>query len=511
MIIENYIRKLLIHKYNIKKYNIPDLFRLDKDRFKKFSFYFNGILFDFSNQYINQKTIDIFLSISKKKNLENKITDLFQKKQVNYTEKKQSLHTYIRDFQNLKSKNISYLKKMKLISKIFHESCYAVKGNKIKNIISIGIGGSSIGPILCCDSLSNQIKNRYKFYFLSGLDTKEILKILLYVNPKNTVCIINSKSFTTFEIQHNFSILKLWYMENGLNISNYFFAVTSFEKKAISCGIRKSHILEIDYNVGGRYSLTSAIGLVICIKIGYNNFVKLLDGFNLMDNHFRKTDLEKNIPFLMGCIGFWNNNINNYYGQTVIPYSSRLKKLLTYIQQLEMESNGKILKNKEDIVNYKTSPLIWGDIGTDCQHTFMQFLAQSNQVSPIDFILTLKNSHYATKTDEINVLSAFSQLKSLLKGGHDSHSVFYSPGNNPITTILLNEINPSIIGSLISSYEHKVYVQSLLWEINAFDQFGVDLGKKKFSTIKKIYKKNELNNFPKFIDHLAKYTKKFFL
>ena len=518
MYASNCIKKLLINKNNIKKYNIKDLFAIDKLRFEHFSHYFNGILFDFSNQHINKKTIKLLVSLAEARDVKDKILDLFKKNSISSKVDTTNMHVYMRNFFELQRNDLPCWRKIKKVSESLNQGKYTIYQDlNVNSVISLGIGGSHIGHLMGNYAFKKNYRSKCTVYSISSLDSKQLIRVLLEVNLKRTICIINSKSFTTMETINNANILKSWFKHNKLCFKKHFFAITSKKNIAFEFGIDKKNIFSFDEGIGGRYSISAFIGFTLCINIGYNNFKKLLDGFNIMDNHFKNMPLNENIPFLMGSIGFWNNNINNFYAHSLISYSSSLKYFVKYLQQLEMESNGKLVNNNYNIVNYRTSPIIWGGTGPEVQHTFMQFLHHNNQVSPVDFIIPVKNIHFSSNMDKLNIFSVLSQIKSLAEGSQRSNGMLYCPGNRPSTALILNDITYSTIGCLMACYEHKIYIQSILWQTNAFDQQGVELGKKNINNISQTnleydsYVKSKKKKFHQNIFSLMAYARKFFL
>ncbi len=485
------------HFNNIKNVSLLDLFKNDKKRFINFSLLFNNkILVDFSKNNINKNTLILFFKLLEEMNLKNFIKLMLLGEKINFTENRSVLHIYLRDIKKklindiIDKKNIySFVNKNLL--KIKKISNYIIKGKwlsfcgkKIKNIVNIGIGGSDLGPKMVNKALSD-FKNHIKLYYISNIDTNDIFNILKKLSPKDTLFIICSKTFTTIETILNAKIAKKWilnfYKNDKKSINYHFIGISNNIKKVINFGINKNNIFFIPDWVGGRYSLFSSVGLSISLSIGFSNFLKLLEGANDMDIHFLNSEYYCNIPIILAIIGIWYNNFFKYDTESILIYNEYLSYFPLFLQQLIMESNGKnIDRNNKFITEYKTSPVIFGGTGTNSQHSFFQFLYQGTKIIPCDFIASIKHNKNNSKYYLRLISNFFAQTKALAFG--NSNNLYLEKfkiikGNRPSTTILLNEINPYNLGSLISIYENKVLVQGFILNISSFDQWGVELGK----------------------------------
>lgn len=497
------------HQQEIATQNMRDLFSKNPDRFKKFSLKAAGLFLDYAKNNITSKTLDLLLQLTKEANLTAKIEDMFTGKIINTTEQRAVLHTALRNPQNT-SINVDGVNVMpeihntlKLIfacaEKIRTGKWHGFSDKEITDVVNIGIGGSDLGPAMVVNALMPYKIDTINFHFVSNVDGTHISETLKYLNPETTLFIIASKTFTTQETLCNAITAKEWLEQKAAtkNASlQHFIAVTAKPDKAEEFGIAKQNIFPFWDWVGGRYSLWSAIGLAIVIAIGAENFQAFLAGANTMDQHFRSAPFAQNMPVIMALIGIWQINFLNAKSYAILPYDQYLALLPSYLQQLEMESNGKNVDINGNKLTYATSPIIWGGVGTNGQHAFHQLLLQGTQKVPIDFIVPV-NSHNPIGQHHLYLFAnclAQSQAmmcgktkeeaeQELLKSGIDSvtakklaeHKAI--PGNNPCNTILVNKITPQTLGALIALYEHKVFVQGIIWQINSFDQWGVELGK----------------------------------
>lgn len=458
-------QQLLIKQQSIKTTHIAELFLADKNRFEKFSINLENLnLFvDFSKQHIDLEVINILLHAAQHCELEKKIKDLFHGEKINLTENKKAWHTALRK-PDPPNEVALVLQKMA----DFSESLY---NNNCENILCLGIGGSHLGPMMALQALdkyTHKLAKNIKFHFIANVDQDSIDNILNKLDVKKTIAIINSKSFTTVETMLNAKRIINWFKENKKKI----FAVTSNIRKAIEFGIDAENIFPFWDWVGGRYSVWSAVGLPIVIKIGIANFKKFLQGAYLMDEHFRNVDFAKNIPVLMALISIWNINFMQYKSLAVIPYLDGLEQLPAYLQQLAMESNGKTIDLQNNQIDYDSAEIVWGGVGCGVQHSFMQMLHQGSQIVPIDFLITANNS-------KVLVANCLAQSQALMQGTNCRELARFKQclGSRPSSTILFKEITPASLGALIALYEHKIFVQGVLWNINSFDQYGVELGK----------------------------------
>ena len=489
--------KLINHHKLIKNNSIYSLFKRDSERFKNFSIEDENLLFDFSKNNIDEDTLQLFENLLDELKIKDEIKFLFDGKKINNSEKRQVLHPLLRGSFTKKTKNlyekevVKSLFKMKKISDgFFNERKLGYSGEKIKNIVNIGIGGSDLGPKLICNALDNYSNQNLDVFFISNIDPTNLSKVLSKINPQNTIFIISSKSFGTIETLKNAEACKKWFIKNSSSTIYYkehFFAVTSDFDKARKFGIESDNILKVWDWVGGRYSLWSSVGLPISIKIGYKNFEKLLDGAKYIDNHFIKKPFRKNIPMIMGCIGIWYNNFFNSDTHAILPYDEYLKYLPQYLQQADMESNGKHITKDGKEINYQTGQIIWGDRGTNGQHAFYQLIHQGTKIIPCDFIGFSKSLNKYDNLHEILISNLIGQTMALMKGKKTNNGKEVSDfvlsksknfkGNKPSNTLLFDVLTPRNLGKLVAIYEHKIFVQGCIWGINSFDQWGVELGK----------------------------------
>ena len=459
-------QQLLAKKQSIIQQSISQLWSTDPNRFKNFSVNIDNLnlLVDFSKQYVDSEVIKILCNAAKHCELEQKIKDLFKGAKINVTEEQRVWHTALRE--PTPAADIAAV-----LQKItdFTEKLYK---NNYQNILCLGIGGSYLGPMMVCQALdgyTHKLAKNLNFYFIANSDPETINNILVKLNPATTIAIISSKSFATEETIRNMKVVTSWLKE-----PTTVFAVTCNINKAIECGINLENIFPFWNFVGGRYSVWSAVGLPIAIKLGMENFKKFLNGAYRLDQHFINTDFANNLPILLALIGIWNINFMQYKSLAIMPYLDSLEYFPSYLQQVEMESNGKTIDLQNNYLDYDTSPVIWGGVGCNGQHSYMQMLHQGSQIVPVDFLV-------ATRKSDFLFANCLAQSQALMQGTSDSTKLEkfkHCNGNRPNTIILFSELTPEILGALIALYEHKVFVQGIMWNINSFDQFGVELGKK---------------------------------
>ena len=493
------------HSNKITEKSLNEIFIEDKDRFNKFSILENDLLLDFSKNHIDDKMMELFSRLLVDIDLKGKIHDLFNGEKINTSENRSVLHFLLRGTYTSKTKELyendvkKGLKKLKLFSKKFQNGeIIGYSGKKIKNVINIGIGGSDLGPKMICEGLKYYSNRSVNNYFISNVDPSNLSEVLLNINPEESIFIISSKSFGTIETLKNANICKNWFEDkskNNQNLKKHFFGVTANTKKAKAFGIEENNIFPIWDWVGGRYSLWSSVGLPIILKIGYENFEMLLNGANEIDNHFREKPFDKNIPVVLACLGILYNNFHNCETHAIFPYDDYLKYLPMYLQQADMESNGKNISKESSEVNYNTGPILWGDVGTNGQHSFFQLIHQGTKKIPCDFIGFVNSNNEKEELHEILLSNMVGQTMALMKGknilevkeelGDESKYTNYEiiknskvfKGNKPSNTILFDKLTPYNLGRLIAIYEHKIFVQGCIWNINSFDQWGVELGK----------------------------------
>lgn len=484
------------HYKCIKNKSLKDLFKNDEKRFDKFSIHWNDLFIDYSKNHINNDTKNLLIKLANYCFLPDAIKKMFSGDMINITEKRKVLHTALRD-ENFYidkynvSNTVKYvLNKMKIISNnIINGNWKGYTNEKITDIVNIGIGGSHLGPMMITNALKNY-KNNLNIHFVSNIDSTNIFNILKKISPKKTLFIISSKSFDTEETIMNANTARKWFLEDAIskkNISKHFIALSSNINKVKDFGINEKNIFPLWSWVGGRFSIWSSIGLTICLSIGYSNFKSFLKGAHKMDEHFKNTPLNNNIPVLLGLIGIWYINFFGLNNHIILSYDEYLCDIYKYLQQLDMESNGKNIDRNGNFISYSTSPIIWGGVGTNVQHSFFQLLHQGTIKFSCDFIVGLKslNNNYDHHS---RLFSNFlAQSRALAFGNEIDNNINpnnfkkifkYIKGNNPSNSILFKKLTPSLLGSLISMYEHKIFVQGVIWNIFSFDQWGVEFGKK---------------------------------
>ena len=481
-------------------FSIAQLLENDPSRLNKFSFDFQSTHFDFSKNLVSDDVLQELISLAKECKLEDALDSLFAGEKINETENRAVLHTELRSLSGKsKQKNEveSELEKVKNFSNQLNSEIWkGYTGKKITDIVNVGIGGSDLGPKMVTHALKPfwQTMNPH---FISNVDAHQIEEVLEKLNPETTLFIIASKTFSTQETMANAESAKSWFLSNGgtqNNLSKHFVAVSTNIKAVKEFGIDSSNMFEFWDWVGGRYSLWSSIGLITACTIGFENFRQLLLGAEQLDLHVKNTSFNKNIPVIAALIGIWYNNFLNYESLAILPYDHRLRFLPSYLQQVDMESNGKSVDRNGETISYQTGPIIWGEAGTNGQHAFYQLIHQGTKIIPCDFIAVVNPAHNKKDHHEKLLANFFAQPKALLKGKSTNEvkeelnneseqrsdevlpfKVF--SGNRPSTSILIEDLTPFNLGTLIAFYEHKIFVQGVIWNIFSFDQWGVELGK----------------------------------
>ncbi len=474
-----------------EKSNIQKLLA-EKNRIADFTFNLKGFHFDFSKNEISNPVLNELIELAKECRVPEGIKAMFNGAEINETEGRSVLHTALRSNSN--SEVNRELQKIKSFTEKLHDGEWkGYSGDRITDVVNIGIGGSDLGPKMITHALRPYWKNITP-HFISNVDATQTIEELEGLNPKSTLFIIASKTFTTQETITNALSAKDWFLKNGGNessVSKHFVAVSTNEKAVNDFGISSENMFGFWDWVGGRFSLWSSIGLSIACAIGYNSFKELLDGGKSMDDHFRDSDLSKNLPVLSAMIGIWYNNFRAYHSMAILPYDHRLRYLPSYLQQVDMESNGKSIDRSGKKVNHQTGPIIWGEPGTNGQHAFYQLIHQGSKIVPCEFIAAVNPSHDYHDHHEKLLANFFAQSEALLKGktrtevleelGNNSDEILINSkvfeGNRPSTSILMDELTPYNLGMLVSYYEHRVFVQGVIWNIFSFDQWGVELGK----------------------------------
>ena len=505
----NSLKLLKDHYKKTKKIHLRQLFSEDPKRGERMIIEDLGIYFDYSKHRVTQKTIHLLLQLAEESKLRDSINAMFQGEKINVTEKRPALHVALRsprgksiivDGENVIPKVHKVLDRMTDFSNKIRNDKWKGHTNKtIRNIINIGIGGSDLGPIMAYEALRSYSKRNLTFRFISNIDGTDFTEKTFDLDPEETLFIISSKSFTTQETMTNARTAREWIlhkMKDRRAVAKHFVAVSTNVAKVKEFGINPENMFEFWDWVGGRYSLCSAIGLSTMIAIGPTNFHAMLNGFHQMDEHFRKTPFERNIPVIMGLLGIWYNNFFGTQTVAVLPYEEYLKRFPAYLQQLTMESNGKYVDRSGNPVKYQTGPIIWGEPGTNGQHAFYQLIHQGTKLIPCDFIAPAIShnpvgdhhpkllANFFAQTEAMMVGKTEEQVKTELKkaGKTDEEIAELLPfkvfqGNIPTNSILVKKMTPRTLGSLIAMYEHKIFVQGVIWNIYSFDQWGVELGK----------------------------------
>ena len=478
------------HRLLFENVKMKDLFFNDPERFARFSVQMEELLFDYSKNIITENTLEILLELADDCKLKEAIEAMFTGERINETENRAVLHTAIRNFSGnpVLTDGVDVMPAIKNVQEQMKIFCTAVHsgewkgytGKKIKYIVNIGIGGSDLGLVMVTEALKPYCIDGIETYFVSNVDGTHITETLKKVNAEETLFLIASKTFTTQETMTNAHTARNWFLQQAkdeLHIAKHFVALSTNDKEVIKFGIDPKNMFVFWDWVGGRYSLWSAIGLSIALTIGYENFEQLLKGAHASDNYFRETEFDKNIPVLMALIGIWYGNFFGTTSEAILPYDQYMHRFAAYFQQGNMESNGKYIDRNGEKVTYSTGPVIWGEPGTNGQHAFYQLIHQGTQIIPCDFIAPAI-SHNATGDHHQKLLSNFfAQTEALMNGTshEDPYRVF--EGNRPTNSILIKQINPYTLGQLIALYEHKIFVQGVIWNIYSFDQWGVELGK----------------------------------
>jgi glucose-6-phosphate isomerase len=494
-------KKLKEHFEKIEKKTLREMFDKDPERARKFTVEAEDIYFDYSKNRITEKTINLLVDLANACDLKNEIERMFSGEKINETEGRSVLHTALRnrtnnevicDGNNIMHDVNAVLEKMKLFSTHVRDGSW--KGNtgkKITDIVNIGIGGSDLGPVMVTEALKPYSDRNIKLHFVSNIDGTHISEVLRVVNPEETLFIIASKTFTTLETMTNANTARSWLIEklgDESAVAKHFVALSTNSAEVTKFGINPDNMFVFWDWVGGRYSLTSAIGLSIMISIGYENFIDMLEGFHAIDIHFRTVEFVKNIPVLMGLLGIWYNNFFEAESHAILPYDQYMHRFPAYFQQGDMESNGKSITKNGERVNYQTGPIIWGEPGTNGQHAFYQLIHQGSKLIPCDFIGFAK-SHNPVGDHHVKFMSNFFAQPEALAFGKTSeelksegekkelipHKTF--EGNRPTNVIMAEKLTPTVLGKLIAMYEHKIFVQGVVWNIYSFDQWGVQLGK----------------------------------
>jgi glucose-6-phosphate isomerase len=500
---------LRFHHAAISSTHMRQMFRDDPARFDKFSVNLGDLLFDYSKNRINDQTVRLLIELADQAKLPSWIERMFNGEKINSTEHRSVLHTALRNRSDrpvqIDGKDV--MPDVRRVLELMRSFSEAVRngqhlghtGKKITDIVNIGIGGSDLGPLMVCEALKPFAKSNLRAHFISNVDGTHLVETLKNLDAETTLFIVSSKTFTTQETLTNARSARAWLVEildDEQAVAKHFAAVSTNLEATAEFGINPQNVFEFWDWVGGRYSLWSAIGLPIVLYIGMDKFEELLGGAYAMDEHFRNTPLDRNIPVLMGMLGIWYGNFFGASSNVVLPYDQYLHRFSAYLQQLEMESNGKRVDRDGIEVDYDTGMVVWGEPGTNGQHAFYQLIHQGTRMIPADFLAPMHSHNAIGEHHAILLANCYAQTEALMLGktreearaeltaqGLDGealdallpHKVF--PGNKPTNTLLFDKLDPHTLGMLIALYEHKVFVQGVVWNINSFDQWGVELGK----------------------------------
>lgn len=499
---------LIAHKAEIDKTTTRQMFREDPNRFADFSFEWNGILFDYSKNLLNRETVRLLLDLAKESDLAKMTEAMFTGEKINVTERRSVLHTALRnrdntpvmvDGEDVMPKINAVLAQMKKFSeKVISGQWKGFTGKEITDVVNIGIGGSDLGPVMVTEALK-PYRTRLAVHFVSNIDGTHLAETLKTLDPETTLFVIASKTFTTLETMTNAQSARDWFLAAAKDkkaVAYHFAALSTNRSEVVKFGIAEENMFEFWNWVGGRYSLWSAIGLSIVLAIGFENFERLLTGAHEADIHFRTAPYEKNIPVLMGLLGIWYNNFFGAESLAVLPYDQYLHRFPAYLQQGDMESNGKRIDRENNPVRCSTGPIIWGEPGTNGQHAFYQLIHQGTKMIPCDFLAPVQPQNPLGDHHPKLIANFIAQTEALMRGKTEEEAtaelkkaglsdeeaarlapskVF--PGNRPTTTIFYDKLTPETLGRLIALYEMKIFVQGILWNVNSFDQMGVELGK----------------------------------
>jgi glucose-6-phosphate isomerase len=507
------------HFQEIKDASMQQMFQQDPTRAEKFSLQWNDFLVDFSKNRINDETLNLLLKLADDVQLKSAISSYFTGEAINKTEDRAVLHTALRAPKSAEVKIsgvniIPEIFEVKEKIKIFTNEVISGKrkgftGKNFTDVVNIGIGGSDLGPAMVVEALQ-YYQNHLNVHFISNIDGDHVHELLKKINPETTLFVIVSKTFTTQETLTNSETIREWFLQSAKqsDVAQHFVAVSTNIQNVTNFGIDANNVFPMWDWVGGRFSLWSAVGLTISLSVGYDNFNALLAGANEMDEHFKTTDFDQNIPVILALLSIWYNNFYGAESEAIIPYTHYLQKLAPYLQQGIMESNGKSVDRNGDKVNYQTGTIIWGEPGSNSQHAFFQLIHQGTKLIPTDFIGFLKPLYSDNNHHNKLMSNFFAQTEALLNGKTEDQvraeftklqysngqAEFLTPfkvfeGNKPTNTILIEKLTPKSLGSLIAMYEHKIFVQGIIWNIFSYDQWGVELGKQLANSIL-----NEINS-----------------
>jgi len=495
------------HYQDIRAVHMRDLFAQDPRRFGRFSLHFGDILFDYSKNRITDKTMSLLIDLAKQANLSQQIEAMFTGQKINTSENRAVLHIALRNRSNrpilidgvdVMPEVNRVLAKMRQFSESVRSGAWkGYTGKSITDVVNIGIGGSDLGPKMVTLALSHYAKPDLNLHFVSNVDGTDLAETFKRIRPETTLFLVASKTFTTQETMMNAHSARDWFLSTAKDesaVAKHFVALSTNTEKVKQFGIDPQNMFEFWDWVGGRYSLWSAIGLSIMLAIGPDNFEALLTGAHKVDEHFRTTPFEQNIPVIMGLLGIWYDDFFDAQTYAILPYDQYLSRFPAYFQQGDMESNGKRVTKGGEVVDYSTGPIIWGEPGTNGQHAFYQLIHQGTKLIPCDFLIAARTLNPLGNHQPVLMANFLAQTEALMKGktpdevraelsangGQPSEALIAAktfPGNRPSNSIMFRELTPETLGSLIALYEHKIFTQGVIWGINSFDQWGVELGK----------------------------------
>ncbi|MQR01449.1 glucose-6-phosphate isomerase [Glaciimonas soli] len=501
------------HHATTTKHTLRDLFATDDGRFGEFSLEAAGLFLDYAKNTITTETMALLCRLARERNVEIQRDAMFAGEKINTTEHRAVLHTALRaplkstnplivDGQNVHADIHEVLQQMHAFTDaVRSEKWRGYNGKAITDIVNIGIGGSDLGPKMVCQALRPFEHARLTMHFVSNVDGHDLDAVLSQTNPETTLFVIASKTFTTMETMMNAQTARSWFLQNAKgakesDLAQHFVAVSTNTQAVKAFGIHPENMFPFWDWVGGRYSVWSSIGLAVALAVGFEQFSEFLAGAHAMDEHFRQAPLEKNMPVILALIGIWQRNFCGSSSLSIAPYHQDLLNFASYLQQLEMESNGKQVALDGELLQIKTCPVIWGNVGTNGQHAYFQLLHQGTDITPVDFIAALHPSHTLPDHHAALLANCFAQSEAFMRGKTADevraemqakglaeteieallpHRIF--PGNRPSNTILMDKLTPASLGALIALYEHKTFVQGVIWGVNSFDQWGVELGK----------------------------------
>jgi len=531
-------KKLQAHFKSIEHKHLKELFAEESNRANNMTIQWDDFYVDYSKHRISKQTLDVLLELANEVDLKDAIGKYFGGDTINQTEGRKVLHTALRNSENAETyvngKHVMpeiFKVKQKIkdfTNKIVNGELKSYTNTPFTDIVNIGIGGSDLGPAMVVDSLA-YYKNHLKTHFVSNVDGDHVNEVIKNLNPETTLFVIVSKTFTTQETLSNATTIREWFLKNAPQnaVSKHFVAVSTNIEKVKDFGINENNIFPMWNWVGGRFSLWSAVGLSISLAVGFDNFDSLLLGAHKMDEHFKNEDFDKNIPVVTALLSVWYNNFFGAETEAIIPYSQYLNQFATYLQQGIMESNGKSIDRNGKKINYETGTIIWGEPGTNSQHAFFQLIHQGTKLIPADFIGFAKSLHGNQDHQDKLMSNFFAQTEALMNGKSieaatkELEDQSFSAekikqiapfkvfdGNKPTTTFLIHKLTPESLGKLIAMYEHKIFVQGVIWNIFSYDQFGVELGKQLANSIlKELKNDNVINNHDDSTQNLIKYYK----